>query len=107
MCSSPKTYFIAWLLIGIFAIFSVIKAICEIFLLIIRYKKTAQNEDKEHIITLIGGKIFDIAISAIGVFQAGKILRHSVKIIRAANSAFSLVDDVIAAISKLTKDFFK
>ena len=107
MCSSPKTYFIAWLLIGIFAIFSVIKAICEIFLLIIKYKKTAQNEDKEHIITLIGGKIFDIAISAIGVFQAGKILRHSVKIIRAANSAFSLVDDVIAAISKLTKDFFK
>lgn len=107
LCSNPKTYFIAWLLIGIAALFAIIKAIYEIIILLIKYRQTNEIEAKDNIIMLIGGRIFDIAISAIGILQAGKILKHSVKIAHAANSAFSLVDDVVAAISKFAKDFFK
>ncbi len=107
LCSNPKTYFAAWVIIGVVALFAVIKAICEIILLLIEYKKSVKKEEKENIIISIGGKIFDIAISAIGVLQAGKIFRHSVRIAHAMNSAFSLVDDVVAAISNVTKNFFK
>ncbi|MBR2526324.1 hypothetical protein IKE67_07640, partial [bacterium] len=84
-----------------------IKALYEIFSLVIKYRKVNDDKEKENIIMLIGGRFFDIAISAIGILQAGKILRHSVRIAHAANSAFSLVDDVVAAISKFAKDFFK
>lgn len=107
LCSNSKTYFIAWIIIGIAALFAVIKALYEIFSLVIKYRKVNDDKEKENIIMLIGGRFFDIAISAIGILQAGKILRHSVRIAHAANSAFSLVDDVVAAISKFAKDFFK
>lgn len=107
LCSSSKTYLIAWILIGAVALFAVIKAVYEIILLLIRYKKTTEKEEKDNIIKLIGGRIFDIALSAIGILQAGKILKHSVRIAHATNSAFSLVDDVVAAISKFAKDIFK
>ena len=107
LCSNSKTYLIAWLLIGIVALFAVIKAIYEIILLLIKYKKTTEKEEKNNIIMLIGGRIFDIALSAVGILQAGKILKHSVRIAHAANSAFSLVDDVVAAISKFAKDIFR
>ena len=107
LCSNSKTFIYAWIIIGLFALFAVIKAIYEIVLLLIKYVKTNEIKEKENIIMLIGGRIFDIAISAIGVLQAGKILRHSIRIAHAANSAFSLVDDVVAAISKFAKDFFK
>ena len=107
LCSNPKTYVIAWLLIGIVALFAVIKAVYEIFLLLSKYGKLINTEEKEDIVELIGGRIFDIALSVVGVLQAGKILKHSIKIANATNSAFSLVDDVIAAISRVTKEFFK
>ena len=86
---------------------AVIKAIYEIVSLLIKYKHTNKIEEKNKIIILIGGKIFDIALSAIGIFQAGKIIRHTIKIAHAAGSAFSLVDDVAATISNITKNFFK
>ena len=71
LCSNSKTYLIAWLLIGIVALFAVIKAIYEIILLLIKYKKTTEKEEKNNIIMLIGGRIFDIALSAVGILQAG------------------------------------
>lgn len=107
LCSNTKTYFIAWVLIGVVALFAIIKAIYEIILLLAKYRKATEDKEKENIIVLIGGRIFDIALSAIGILQAGKILRHSVRIAHALNSAFSLVDDVVAAISNVTKNFFK
>lgn len=107
LCSNQKTYYITWLIIGVFALFAVIKAIYEIYILVANYRKATKTEEKEQIIKLIGGRIFDIALSAIGILQAGKILKHSVRIAHVANSAFSLVDDVIAAISRITKDFFR
>ncbi len=107
LCSNKTTYFYAWIIIGLFAFLAVIKAIYEIILLLIKYKHTNKIEEKNKIIILIGGKIFDIALSAIGIFQAGKIIRHSIKIAHAAGSAFSLVDDVAATISNITKNFFK
>ena len=107
LCSNQKTYFIAWVIIGIFALFAVIKAIYEIFMLIMKYIKTIEIEEKEQIIMSIGGKFFDIALSAIGVLQAGKILKHTVNITNAAKSALSLIDDIVAAISNFTKNFLK
>ena len=107
LCSREQTSFVSWLIIGIFAVIAVIKAIYEICILLKRYFHKADEKDKEYIIILMGGKLFDIAISAIGVLQAGKIMRHSVQVANSANSAISLVDDVIAVISKITKDFFK
>ena len=80
LCSNQKTYYITWLIIGVFALFAVIKAIYEIYILIANYRKATKTEEKEQIIKLIGGRIFDIALSAIGILQAGKILKHSVRI---------------------------
>ena len=107
LCSNPKTYLIAWVLIGIVALFAVLKATYEIIILLIKYRKTNIYEEKKKIIVLIGGKIFDIILSAVGILQAGKIIRHAVRVANAASSAFSLVDDVIAAISNVTKNFLK
>ena len=107
LCSREQTSFISWIIIGIVAVLAVIKAVYEIFLLATKYAKTTKQKEKECIVILIGGKIFDIAISAIGILQAGKIIRHSVHIANASKAAFSLVDDVIAVISKITKDFLK
>lgn len=107
LCCNKTTYFYAWIIIGLFAFLAVIKAIYEIVSLLIKYKHTNKIEEKNKIIILIGGKIFDIALSAIGIFQAGKIIRHTIKIAHAAGSAFSLVDDVAATISNITKNFFK
>ncbi len=107
LCSNQKTYMFAWIIIGAVALIAVIKAVSEIICLLIKYKKTQNKKEKDNIIEIIGGRIFDISISAIGILQAGKILKHSLRIANATNSAFSLVDDVVAAISKITKDLIK
>ncbi len=107
LCSNSKTYLFAWIIVGTVALFAVIKAVYEIICLLIKYKKTQDKKEKEIIITLIGGRIFDISISSIGILQAGKIIKHSVRIVNSFNSAFGLADDVVAAISNITKNFFK
>lgn len=107
LCINPKTSYISWLIIGLVAFIAAIKAIYEIFTLILKYRKIINLKEKELILIIIGGKLFDFAISIIGIFQAFKILRHTVRIIHAANSAISVIDDVIAAISNATKNFLK
>ncbi len=105
LCANPKTAYISWILIGLFAIITAIKALIEI-LKELKNIRTSNNELKEEALLNIGGKIFDFLLSVIGILQARKIIHNSVKIIKSSSSALSVVDDVAEIVSKLFKDIF-
>lgn len=107
LCSDAETSHYAWFLIGIFAVYSAVKAVIEIIAEIKNYSKTEKEKDKNLIIQKIGGKIFDFALCVIGIFQVLKIFSHVAKITKSTSSALSVVDDVAGAISKVLKDFTK
>ena len=104
LCSDSKTTVFAWLLIGLFAIYSAIKAVIEIFAEIRNYLKSRKLEQKTSILQKLGGKIFDFILCIVGVFQALKFFSHISKITKTASSAVSVVDDVASAVSKFIKD---
>ena len=104
LCSDSETEIYAWFLIGVFAIYSAIKALIEIFVEIRNYLKSENIEHKTLIIQKIGGKIFDFTLCVIGVFQALKIFSHVSKVSKSTSSALNVVDDVASAISKFLKD---
>ena len=103
LCSDSETAIYAWFLIGVFALYSAIKAVIEIIIEIKNYSKADNTEDKNLIIQKIGGKIFDFLLCVIGVFQALKIFSHISRITKSASSALNVVDDVASAISNFLK----
>ncbi|MBR1754685.1 hypothetical protein IJ732_07610 [bacterium] len=107
LCSNPDTSVAAWIIIGIFAIFTAIKALFEIIIEIKNYINTTDPEDKKNILKSIGGKIFDFSICLIGVLQVLKIFSHISRITKASSSVISFVDDTASAVSKLLKDITK
>ena len=107
LCSDSATEIYAWFLIGIFAFYSAVKALIEIFLEIKNYLNQQNAESKTIIIRKIGGKIFDFSLCAVGIFQSLKILTHISKISKSASSAINVVDDVASAVSKFLSDFKK
>lgn len=107
LCSDSETAIYAWFLIGIFAIYSAIKAVIEVFIEIRNYINTTSIEDKILILQKIGGKIFDFVLCAVGIFQALKIFTHISRITKSASSAINVVDDVAGAISKILKNLQK
>lgn len=107
LCSDNETKIYAWALIGIFAVYSAIKAVIEFFIEIKNYKKSENTEQKISTIQKAGGKIFDFALCVIGIFQALSIFSHISKITKSSSSAISVVDDVAGAISKFLKDLKK
>jgi len=104
LCSDPETSIYAWLLIGIFAFYSAIKALIEIFIEIRNYIKSNNIDQKTSILRKIGGKIFDFLLCVIGIFQTLRIFTHTAKITKTTSSAINIVDDVASAISKFLKD---
>ena len=104
LCSDSETAIYAWVLIGIFAIYSAAKAIVEIFIEISNYKRETGIEEKTLIVKKIGGKIFDFTLCAVGVFQALRVFGHISKITKSTSSAVNVVDDVASAISNFLKD---
>ena len=104
LCSDPETAIYAWVLIGAFAIYSALKAVIEIFLELGNYIKTPYLESKTIILQKIGGKLFDLALCVVGIFQALRIFSHISKITKSTSSAVNVVDDVASAVSKMLKD---
>ena len=107
LCSDPETAIYAWLLIGIFAIYSATRALIETFIEVRNYIKSTNPEHKKLILQNIGGKIFDFALCAIGIFQALKIFTHISRITKSTSSAVNVVDDVAGAISKFIENLKK
>ena len=106
-CSDSETAVYAWFLIGIFAIYSAVKALIEIFIEVRNYIKEADIENKKLILQKTGGKVFDFALCAIGIFQALRIFTHISRITKSTSSAVNVVDDVAGAISKLLENLKK
>ena len=104
LCSDSETAIYAWLLIGAFALYSAVKAVIDIFIGIINYIKSDNSENKILIIQKTGGKIFDLLLCVVGIFQALRIFSHISKITKSTSSAVNVVDDVVSAISKFLKD---
>lgn len=104
LCSDSETAIYAWFLIGIFAVYSALKGVVEIFLEIRNYIRTTDSESKTLILQKIGGKIFDLALCIVGIFQALRIFTHVSRITKSTSSAVNVVDDVASAISKFLKD---
>lgn len=104
LCSDSETAIYAWFLIGIFAVYSALKGIVEIVLEIRNYLKTTSFEYKTESLQKIGGKIFDLALCIVGIFQALRIFTHVSRITKSTSSAVNVVDDVASAISKFLKD---
>ena len=107
LCSDSETAIYAWFLIGIFAIYSAIKAVIEIFIEIKNYLKSDNPEDKVLIIKKIGGKIFDFVLCAVGIFQVLRIFTHISRITKSTSSAVNVIDDVAGAISKILENLKK
>lgn len=107
LCSDSETAIYAWFLIGVFAVYSAIKAVIEIFIETRKYNKLQNIEDKTIILQKIGGKIFDFTLCAVGVFQALRIFSHISRITKSTSSAVNVVDDVAGAISKLLENLKK
>ena len=107
LCSDSETAIYAWLLIGIFAIYSAIKAVIEIFIEIKNYIKSDSTETKTLSLRKTGGKIFDFVLCVVGIFQALKIFTHISRITKTTSSAVNVVDDVAGAISKFLENLKK
>ena len=90
-----------------FAIYSAIKAIIEIFILTRNYIKSKEPESQILILQIIGGKLFDVTLCVVGIFQALRIFSHVSKITKSTSSAVNVVDDVASAVSKFLKDLKK
>ena len=104
LCSDSETAIYAWFSIGVFAIYSAVKAIVDIIIEIRNYLKTTNVENQVFILQSIGGKLFDFILCAVGVFQALRIFNHISKITKSASSAVNVVDDVAGAISKILEN---
>ena len=104
LCSNSKTAIYAWFLIGIFAAYSAVKAIIEIFIEARNYYKQKSTEHRIIILQKIGGKIFDFLLCVVGIFQVLRIFSHISRITKSTASAVNVVDDVASAISKFLKD---
>jgi hypothetical protein len=104
LCSDSETAIYAWVLIGVFAIYSAVKAIVDIIIETRNYTKATTIENRTFILQNIGGKIFDFILCAVGVFQALRIFTHISKITKATSSAVNVVDDVAGAISKILEN---
>lgn len=107
LCSDSETAIYAWFVVGLFAVYSALKAVVEIFLEIRNYRESQVPEHKILIIQKIGGKVFDLALCVVGIFQALRIFTHVSKITKSTSSAVNVVDDVASAISKILKDIRK
>ena len=107
LCSDSNTELYAWFLIGVFALYSAIKALIEIFIEIKNYMNFNDIESKTLILQKIGGKIFDFVLCVVGVFQTLKVFSHISRITKSSSSAISVVDDVASAISKFLKNLRK
>ena len=86
LCSDSETAIYAWFLIGIFAIYSAVKAIVDIIIETKNYINATNIENRTFILQNIGGKIFDFLLCAIGVFQALRIFTHISKITKSTGS---------------------
>ncbi|MBQ3311061.1 hypothetical protein IJG72_03185 [bacterium] len=104
LCSDSETAVYAWFLIGIFAIYSAVKAIVDIFIETKNYIKAINVENKTFILQNIGGKIFDFILCAVGIFQTLRIFTHMSRITKSTSSAMNVVDDVAGAISKFLEN---
>ena len=107
LCSDSETAVYAWFLIGIFAIYSAVKAVVEIFIETRHYIKAVNIEDRAFILQNIGGKIFDFILCAVGIFQTLRIFTHISRITKSTSSAVNVVDDVAGAISKVLENLKK
>ena len=107
LCSNPDTSIAAWIIVGIFAIFTAIKSLFEMIIEIKKYFNTTDLEDRIFILKSIGGKIFDFSLCLIGVFQVLKIFSHISRITKASSSVISFADDTASAVSKVLKDMTK
>ena len=107
LCSDSETALYAWILIGIFAIYSAAKAVIEIFIEIKNYVKATDIENKTLILQKTGGKIFDFVLCAIGIFQALRVFTHISRITKSTSSAINVVDDVAGAISNFLQNLKK
>lgn len=107
LCSDPETAFYAWFLVGVFAVYSAFKAVIDIFIELRIYIKTTEEEYKISSLQKIGGKIFDFALCAVGIFQALRIFTHISRITKSTSSAINVVDDVAGAISKFLENLQK
>ena len=107
LCSDSEIAVYAWILIGIFAVYSAVKAIIEIFTEIKNYIRQENAKYKIFIIQIIGGKIFDFVLCVIGIFQTLRIFSHISRITKSTSSAVNVVDDVAGAISKLLENLRK
>ena len=104
LCSDSETAVYAWFLIWIFAIYSAVKAIVDIFIETKNYIKAINVENKTFILQNIGGKIFDFILCAVGIFQTLRIFTHMSRITKSTSSAMNVVDDVAGAISKFLEN---
>ena len=107
LCSDPQTEIYAWVLIGVFAVYSAIKAFAEIIVEIRNYIKSEVYGDKVVILQKIGGKIFEFLLCVVGIFQALRIFSHISRITKSTSSAVNVVDDVASAVSKTLTDIKK
>ncbi len=107
LCINSKTAIIAWCLIGIFAVYSAVKAVIESICEIKSYLKSQNESEKLIAINNLGGKIFDLLLCIVGIFQSLKILSHISKISKSTSSAVSVIDDAASAISKVIDNLTK
>ena len=107
LCSDPETSFIAWIIIGGFAFITALKAVFDIIVEIIKYFKPKNLEKRSLILQKIGGKIFDLSLCLVGIFQALKVFSHVSRVTKASSSVISFVDDAAGAVSNALKNITK
>ena len=107
LCSDSETSFAAWIIIGGFAFITALKAVFDIIKEIIQYFKPQNFENRSLIVKTIGGKIFDLSLCLVGVFQALKAFSHVSRVTKASSSVISFVDDAAAAVSNALKNLTK
>ena len=107
LCSDSETSFAAWIIIGGFALITAIKALFNIIVGIINYFKPQNSENKSLILKTIGGKLFDLSLCLVGVFQALKVFTHVSRVTKASSSVISFVDDAACAVSNALKNIHK
>lgn len=107
LCSDSETSFVAWIIIGGFALITAIKALFDIIVGIINYFKPQNLGNKSLILKTIGGKLFDLSLCLVGVFQALKVFTHVSRVTKASSSVISFVDDAACAVSNALKNIHK
>lgn len=107
LCADSETSFIAWVIIGSFAFITALKAIFDIIVEIIKYFKPQNLGKRSLILQKIGGKLFDLSLCLVGVFQALKVFTHVSRVTKASSSVISFVDDAAGAVSNALKNIHK